>query len=198
MSQQISSTPAAVPAASHAWLELWWKAFTHPSVATFASIANDARSSRNAAYGWVVRAALVAGFILGLTQSRASFGGICLGVILAALFSLLLFTAGASHWIARALGGSGTYDTLAFATAAYFAPSLLIGTALNMIPYAGLFVILLWIYQLVLNVVAVKAVHHLSWVQAVVPSVVLAVLNIMAIACVLVAMIALDVQQAGG
>jgi hypothetical protein len=120
-------------------------------------------------------------------------------VPLAALFSLLLFAfnVGISHWLAKALGGDGTYDALAFATAAYFAPSLLLGAIVSMIPYAGVLSIALWVYYLLLNVVAVKAVHHFSWGRALVPSAVLVALNAIAVACVVIVSLADALAQAG-
>jgi hypothetical protein len=115
--------------------------------------------------------------VLGAVLSP-SFGAseklilLCLGPVFAALASLLVFAVGTTliQLLARALGGTGTYDQLTYATAAYGAPLILLGTPLSAMPYGGLFNIALGLYQLALLMVAVRAIHRLSWGKAAIPS----------------------------
>jgi hypothetical protein len=206
MSQEAISTAPLAPTARPSWSQTWWLALTRPTVATYAGFASDPRAARNTAYGWVSRMGLVAGLVLGATEfftpggePIAMFGAMCLGPVLAALFALLGFAiqAGLSQFIARAMGGTGSYDQLAYATAAYFAPALLIATVAGMTPFPLLLTIPLWLYQLILNTVAVKAAHRLSWRRAAIPSVIFGTFNAILFACLLVILLAGALSQPG-
>ena len=190
MSQENSSP--TVPAAPRAWSKVWWIALTRPSATTYETLVNDARATSKVAYAWLVRTAIVAEVILTLiqvlTQERvepdpASFyATIGLFNTLAALFSILAFAivTGVTQLIAKALGGTGTYSKLAFATTAYSAPLLFVTLLAIAIPsgFGSCLIIPLGIYGLILNVIAVKAVNQLGWGKAIIPSVVIIVASI--------------------
>jgi hypothetical protein len=186
MFSEVSSVPGNVPAALPSTSRIWWNALFRPSLKTYQDLANDPRASSQQAYRWVVRSGLVAGLVLALLQSAGNLGGICLGPIFAALLGLvgLVFVAGVSHGVAKVLGGAGTYARLAYATAAYTVPLMLITAVVGVVATASVpafsaLNMALSVYGLVLNTLAVKAVHQLSWGRAALPSVVLAGLWLM-------------------
>jgi hypothetical protein len=192
--KEINSAPGKAPALPLSWIETWWNALVQPSVTTYLGFANDPRASSHRAYKWVVRTAIVAGILLAFGQYGPDFGALCLGPIFAALLSLASFAlvAGFSHAVAKAVGGTGTYAKLAYATAAYFVPLSLITTAVGAIAAISLLNYPLWLYGFILNIVATKAVHQLSWGRAAIASVILATLSAMAFAVVVIVLVALQ------
>ncbi len=73
------------------------------------------------------------------------------------------------QWIAGLFGGTGTYDKLVYPFGAIYAPFLIASSAigfLGLIPYVGIcfsiFSIGLWVYQIVLRILAVQAVNDLD------------------------------------
>jgi hypothetical protein len=105
---------------------------------------------------------------------------------------------GITQLVAKILGGSGTYSKLAYATAAYSAPLSLLTTALGAIPYVGYVTTPLgWIYGLVLNVIAVKAVNKFGWGKAIVPSAVLVVVGLILIVLWVVIVVIMQLSSAG-
>jgi hypothetical protein len=96
---------------------------------------------------------------------------ICVAPILAALSTLMFaIMTGIMQWLARMFGGTGTYDQLAYALAAIAAPLTILAGILGLfsaIPYAGLCFgligFLVWIYVLVLQLMAIKGVNRIGW-----------------------------------
>jgi hypothetical protein len=79
------------------------------------------------------------------------------------------------HWVARFLGGQGTFDKLSYAMAAITAPVTLISAFLipiNAIPYASFCTLpvffLLGLYVIYLNITAAKSVHRFGWLEAII------------------------------
>jgi Yip1 domain len=77
------------------------------------------------------------------------------------------------HWVARFLGGQGTFDKISYAMAAITAPLTLISAFLipvNAIPYASFctipILLLLSLYALYLELTAVKSVHRFGWLES--------------------------------
>jgi hypothetical protein len=125
-----------------------------------------------------------------------------------AAFTLIVFViiAGITQLIAGALGGTGTYSKLVYAFAAYMAPLTLIQLTLihsvlspmpliTYLPYPLRSICLprvllvvtptLWIYGIVLNVIAVKAVHKFGWGKAIASSLVFVGILVL-VACVVI------------
>jgi hypothetical protein len=164
---------------------------TRPSVATFENIVRDPAASNNRAYAWVFVSALLSYAIAvplqwvftnllgaGSPDSGSDLGSslvllVC-GAPLVGVFSVLglMISAAVSQFVAGILGGSGTYTQLAYALAAYLAPLALITGIVGAIPLVNCLLVPLGIYGLVLNIVAVKAVHQFGWGKAVASSVV--------------------------
>ncbi|MCC7446354.1 MAG: YIP1 family protein [Anaerolineae bacterium] len=193
-------TPSGTPMT---WSETWTKALTKPSEETFVEIANDPNASSGRALTWVFIASIISAVIgvglqalFGPIVSPQSFGGtdfeaigmgsltgasllslVCVAPIAAvvgvALFALVV---GVTNVVAKALGGTGNYDKLIYATAAYAAPLSLVSSVVSGIPIVRYIGFVIGIYGLVLNVIAVKAVHQFSWGKAVMSSLVIWVL----------------------
>ncbi|MBE0682201.1 MAG: YIP1 family protein [Anaerolineales bacterium] len=100
---------------------------------------------------------------------------ICLSPV-AGLVSVLFFALGTAivQWIAKMFGGIGTFDKLAYATAAITVPFTLVSSVLALltaIPYVGacfgIVSLGLSIYAVVLQVMAVKGVNRFGWGPAI-------------------------------
>jgi hypothetical protein len=185
---------SVVPGSSPlSWSQTWLNALLRPSVKTYEDIIADPQASTNRAYIWVFISALLGYGISTLVQAgfAALRGGgvpatgevsgvfgsplpslVC-GVPLFALLSVfgLIISAGISHFVAAGLGGTGTYSKLAYALAAYLAPLTLISGVIAGIPIPNCLNFPLGIYGIVLNVIAVKAVHQFSWGKALAASI---------------------------
>ena len=110
----------------------------------------------------------------GMGFGASLIGGLCaspfaglLSIVFFALFVALI------QWIAKMFGGTGSYDKLLYAFAAIAVPFTIISSLfslLSAIPYvgicAGVISFGLFIYYLVLQVMAVKAVNRFGWGQA--------------------------------
>jgi hypothetical protein len=98
-------------------------------------------------------------------------GLVCVAPILAALTTLMFaIIVAIMQWLARMFGGTGTYDQLAYALAAIAAPLAILSGILSLfsaIPYAGLCFglvgLLVAIYVVVLQLMAIKGVNHIGW-----------------------------------
>jgi len=110
----------------------------------------------------------------------ADIGGLLIGAVCIAPFMagivVLFFMIGAAiiQWIAGLFGGTGSYDKLVYPFGAIYAPFMLISAImgiLGLIPYIGMcfgiFSLGIWVYQIVLQVLAVKAVNDLDTGKAI-------------------------------
>jgi hypothetical protein len=110
------------------------------------------------------------------TGGGASFvSAICFAPI-AGLISILFFAIGVAiiQWIAKTFGGIGTFEKLAYGVAAISVPISLVATILSpfsLIPFLGICTGFIsfgaWIYGLVLEIIAVKAVNRFGWGPAI-------------------------------
>jgi hypothetical protein len=116
-------------------------------------------------------------------QSTGAGGGIGVTLItglcaspLAGIFSVVFFALliAIIQWIAKMFGGTGSYDKLLYSIAAITVPFTIVSSLfvfLSLIPFVGICMsgisILLSIYALVLQVMAVKGVNRFGWGQAV-------------------------------
>jgi hypothetical protein len=213
MSQELSTPPVV----SYTWSEAWIKALTQPTVRTFEAIANDPKATANRAYVWVAVSSLIAYVIsmalqlmLGTSNTLLSqpgregalgalgFAGAGLGTLVCcapfvAAFAVLglAISAGITQLIASALGGTGTYPKLAYAIAAYDAPITLITGLVSAIPFLNCLAFPIGIYAIVLNVIAVKAVHQFGWGKAVASSVLILAAILVFVAVVVIVILAL-------
>jgi hypothetical protein len=176
--------PSSNPAPT-GWIQTWIRAISLPSEQTFIDISESPAAQSRTAYLWifivstlsVVVTGILKIFIMGVSgQSGSETGGsfICMFPFAGAL-SVLFFGLCVSivQWIAKLLGGTGSYDKLAYVTSAFSTPIILAAmfvTPFFIAPYinifAGLLGAVMVFYSLFLQVMAVKAVNRLGWGQA--------------------------------
>jgi hypothetical protein len=169
-------------------------AITKPSVETFEDIVADPNASASKAYTWVLITSFLSYVItLGISFMLDAFLGttgieqfgfvesitssillvLCCAPILSLVAVLaLILNAGISQFVAGLLGGTGTYNELAYAFGAYQAPLTLITSAISVIPYLNCLGIIFGLYAIVLNITAIKAVNKFDWARAIMSSVV--------------------------
>ena len=204
------SGPPAVPqSAGRSWDEIWIAALTQPSVQTYEDIAEDPSSIPNTAYLWIFVAALfgsafsaVIGALIRSVFDLASGSGaayslgsasfsllisVCL-VPVGAVVSVLILAiwTGVSQLIAVAFGGSGSYSKLIYVNAAFVAPLTFVTQILGAFPILSLISFPLLIYELVLSVIAIKAVNKIGWGQAAVASLALPLVFFICIICLVI------------
>ncbi len=194
------------------WSEAWIKALTRPNLESYEEIANSSSVNTNTALTWVFVATLI-GFVVeivaalvfntgqtgyyagGATLTNttgSSFISLCCAPV-GAIIAVVVFAIvnGITHLIARALGGTGKYEQLVYTVGAYSAPLTIISAVLYSIPCVGLFNIVLGIYGIVLNVIAVKAVHRFGWGQAILSSIAIWIILVIFVAVVVIVVLAL-------
>jgi hypothetical protein len=213
MSIEASQPPAEMPPPQQSFSDVWIKALTQPSVATYEDFVSRPGVSLGRAFGWVFVCSFAASIFtflgviltgslsnLPLDQSpelaqaaRLPFYMFVCGVPLSAVFSIvgLVIVTGISQIVARVLGGTGTFTQLTYAVAAYVAPMSIVTSLLGLIPLVGCLNALLGIYGLFLNVVAVKAVHRFDWGRAVISSAALLIVVLVLVGCIMVVFLAL-------
>lgn len=192
---------------SYSWSEVWVNALTKPSVETYEDIVADPNASASKAYAWVLITSFISyvitigvsffldailgtsgleqvGFLESITGSILLV--MCCAPILA-LFAVLglAINAGISQFVAGLLGGTGTYNQLAYAFGAYQAPLTLITSFFSAIPYLNCLGFLFGLYAIVLNITAIKAVNRFDWGRAIASSVVV-ILGVIAVVAVMV------------
>jgi hypothetical protein len=157
------------------WLRIWIGALTHPSVAYYKRLAAKAPASTKQAYRWIAFAFSIYTILYMLKDSP--FGGFSL-VLLIIMVTIvtpvsLIFTIVQLRildWFARGLGGRGQLITYTFTYAAFAAPLIILeGLFFYLFSPSQLsclymlLLLLLLLYEFLLNVIAMKAVYKLSW-----------------------------------
>lgn len=194
MNEQTNAPMLPPPSGVAEWFSVWRDAVTKPSEQTFARIAQSPNVKLTTALLWIFLGSLVNFLLVSLVQGQMTrqmmqnlgmegvpdtSGGlitaIC-GAPVAALISTVLtvLMIGVVQLIAKMFGGRGTFEQLAYAIAAILAPFSLISgilTLLTAIPYAGacfgIVGLVVGIYALVLEIMAVKGVNQFGWGQAI-------------------------------
>ncbi len=116
----------------------------------------------------------------GASEFASGVGGrlivIVCGAPIVAVIATILFAIGVLivQWLAKMFGGRGTADQLAYTLAAFLAPFSIVTGVLSLmgaIPFVGLCLgpalILISLYVLVLEVIAVKGVNQFGWGAAI-------------------------------
>jgi hypothetical protein len=181
----------STPPVSEPFYQIWIKALTKPNEQTFAEIAASPNAKMTTALLWVALGSLVSFFLSSLVQNATMSGlmaqyglpaqtsggivstlitAVC-GAPIVAIITAIFFAIGIYifQWIAKMFGGKGTPDQLAYAMAAITAPVSIVSGVLGLlgaIPYIGfcfgLIILLIGIYVLVLEVMAIKGVNQIS------------------------------------
>jgi hypothetical protein len=116
-------------------------------------------------FGLTLPVALVSG---STTVFETALGLACalpLGAVISV--GLFILVAAISQFIARAIGGIGTYASLANVLAAALAPITILIALASVTTIAEPLGFLLAVYGIVLDVIAVKAVHQFGWAKAI-------------------------------
>jgi hypothetical protein len=174
MSEIIEPKIEEQPGEALSWSKVWISAITRPSVATFERIIRDPNASSGRAYAWLFTSALIGGLINILINDLVGsmtkgYNSITCGPLITAVVAALsvVFMTWVIQLIAsRLFGGSGTYASLIYATAAWVAPIYIFSSLISGIPYINCLSLPLGIYGIVLGVMAVKAVNKTGWAQA--------------------------------
>ncbi len=154
--------------------DIFQKALSRPSVATFERLLNDPRASSVRALMWMVGCALVSYSLLIVAPivRQGSINWLFVAAIpFAMIITLLLFvlSVGVTHAVARWLGGMGNFPQLLYAFATFSAPLQILSATASIFPYVGLLLsYLCTFYGFFLQVIATRAVHRLGWAKAIV------------------------------
>lgn len=186
-----SNTPIfdSTPAAPEPFYKVWLKAVTKPNEQTYAEIANSSGASPTKAYLWLAISYIFTFFVSMLVFSFSSssqygdfgeaLGGsvivlIC-GAPIGAVIGLLIYALEVAivQWVAKLFKGTGSYNQLIYAFAAFTAPLTLVSgvlSAFSLIPFIGLcFSIIsigIGLYSIFLMITAVKGVNKFGWGEA--------------------------------
>ena len=182
----------STPPAPESFYQTWIKAITKSNERTFAEIANSPDAGPNKAYLWVFLSSLASFFLVALASTlfgassqygvdiSSAMGSSVIALLCAAPIGaavMVLFFAldtAIIQWVAKMFKGTGSYNQLVYAVAAFSAPISLVSgviSSLSTIPYIGLcFSVISFgvgIYAIVLMVMAVKGVNKFGWGEAV-------------------------------
>jgi hypothetical protein len=195
MNEQSNAPLSPMPGAPTPVYQVWLNALTKPNEQTFAEMAASPNAKSTTALLWVFIGSLVNFFFASLVQGAVmrqmmqQYGGdgqfqfgtgnrlisVVCGAPIAAVISVVIFAVvvGIVQFIARAFGGTGTFDQMAYTSAAIWTPFTLISsvlTLLSAIPFVGLCFglvsLVALLYVLFLAVTAVKGVNQVGWGQA--------------------------------
>lgn len=159
-----------------AWHQVWALVLTNPSEATFDRILDDPQASTRRALGWIFASGFASVMIAVLFivlrfrevpiqfLFQAFVSALTLGGWLVVRFWLTHLIL---QFVARRMKGSGTYSELYYACAAFEAPLRIIAALVGSLTANPLFFLALGVYQLLLTVIAVKAVNRFNGWQAV-------------------------------
>lgn len=196
MSQETGTPQVSPPSAPQPIYEIWMDALIKPNVETYQGFGRHPNASAMRGFLWLFLAYLISTLISvmgaaflgslstilgdqgpGAAPGFAGLSGLTLLCLapLGAVFGVLALAiiAGISNLIARAVGGTGSFGQLVYAFAAYLAPLTIISSVLGIVPLLNCVTIPLGFYGLFLNILAIKAVHDISWGKAVLSSVVI-------------------------
>lgn len=194
MSEEITPTPASemdMPGEPMGAVETWMKAVTSPSEETYLKIVSDPGLSAGKAYGWVALGAAIGAIfsIIGQALGISPLGdmasspiSVFLSSVIVSVIAITILT-GLTHGIAKMLGGTGTFTKLLYASAAYGLPLGVVSSFLSIIPIVNLLGFPVGLYGIVLNVIAVKASHELTWGKAAIASLSIIIGLMLLVAC---------------
>ncbi len=156
-------------------------AVTRPSQLTYQAIARSPAASTLTAWWWTFLASLIGSLVLRVLGGQPESLIAVLGWLMSALFQALMISLGflvlvwLLNLLARPFGGHASFVQAAYTIAAINFPLTIcnaLPVLLRVFPYPGAGIavfleLLLVCYQLVLIVIAVKAVHQIGWLGAI-------------------------------
>lgn len=174
---------------SHAFYEAWMAVLLTLDVEAYADVLDDPEAGAGRAFEWIAYAGIISGLVIpfsflvnpqfkelmDMPQFKSLVGNTSMTTIiivlalsmalLTPLFSIigLAISAAIQNILAISFGGNGNFGRTAYALAAYLAPVAILTAVLGIIPTLGqCLTSLLGIYNIVLNVRALRAAHSLS------------------------------------
>ena len=185
MSDKIITGTGGVGAERLSWHQIWLRAVTQPSLATYQQLISLPDAASNRAYKWMAILGLLNYGVFLLAPDAHPYAGMLnLGapfdsssnlklLLCAPVFAFipvlgLALSAVINHILAIILGGEGEYEKLVFALGAFSAPLSLTNTVLAPVPCLNLLSLPLALFNIVLGVIAVNAVYDIGWLKAVI------------------------------
>ena len=111
----------------------------------------------------------------------------------------ITISVGLTQFIARVLGGTGSFFKLIYAYAAFTAPLFLITSILQPIPVVGRCLsVPLGIYSLALYIIATKAVNGFGWGKSILAVIIIPMAIGLLLVCILSLLLILLVPDSGG
>jgi Yip1 domain len=190
------------------------KVLTKPSAATFAE--EQGKAAWNIVWVQLLALSIIGGVSLFLifqlvlpgalssmiNSNSSAAGAIAIiegaAVVIAFIWIILLplgffLTAGIYYLIAKAFGGQGTFLAQSYSTTLFYVPMSIVGSVTGVIPFLGsLAGTAVFIYNIVLGVYMMMAVHRLSGGKATVV-VLLPIIVLLVLGCVLGILIAVGI-----
>ncbi|OGO27711.1 MAG: hypothetical protein A2136_06560 [Chloroflexi bacterium RBG_16_54_11] len=154
------------------WLNIWRRALTQPSAATFEELERHPQVTMQNSLIWNAISAAIGGFLGGVVAiftQDASVLGVFTGAIFGALGGIvgLLIYAIIVYAICKAQGGTGTLQTQVALLGTFLPPLLLIPLLLGQIPIlGGIIGLLLALYLMYLYIVATQAAQNVTMGKA--------------------------------
>jgi hypothetical protein len=180
-------------AKSYAFYDVWMTVLTSFDIESYESVLNDPEAGTGRAFEWVAYTGIISGLLAPFSllsnpqfaeiRNTAEFNNLFgnMGTtallvmmslalaLLTPLFSVigLAISAGIQNFFALMFGGNGYYGRTVYALAAYLAPMSILIAILGIIPLVGQCATsLLGLYNIILNVRALRASHSISIWQA--------------------------------
>jgi hypothetical protein len=167
-----------------AWYSIWWMALTRPGFRSYTLILNDSFANATRACWWVFAATVMVklismfttgfanatiqhlpgeetslwlGVMIGIVSIPFAGGGSVLAMLLGSLFANLF---------AKIFGGTGTFGSTVYLTAAYVAPISIIVGVVSLVPAIAFLFIPLGVYVFRLQVAVIQAAHRLTGIRS--------------------------------
>ncbi len=178
---------------SYAFYDVWLTVLASFDIESYESVLNDPEAGAGRGFEWIAYTGIISGLLapfslmgnpqfselMAMPEIQGLFGNmgttafmVIMALVLALLTPIisvigLAVSAGIQNFFALMFGGNGTYGRTAYALAAYLAPMTILIAALGVIPLVGQCATsLLGLYNIVLNVRALRAAHSISIWQA--------------------------------
>ncbi len=149
----------------------WMAVLTKPSEASFE--AEKANVNLTNMIIWLAIAGAISGFFGGIGTwffARGGIGDPIGGLIIGAIGGVIGYFIGEAilYLIARALGGTGDFNTQAYLMSLYYVPIIIVGGVFSIFPPLGALVrFLLGLYSLYLTTLALKVTHRYDTTKAI-------------------------------
>jgi hypothetical protein len=170
MSTKVESNFGFASKPSISWLQIWRTAVTRPTVAAYQDLFQLANPSASKAWLWLFVSSLLSGALISIAPfvTESAPAGLALAVLVFAVSVVLVWAifAGCTHAVARLFHGRGAYTALIYLFAAFSTPLVLFAGVVSLLPRSGLLLGALYLYWLILYVVATQAVYQISRAKA--------------------------------